>query len=64
MRTSVRWRLATMAVSVMMAAGCGGGAPAEPATISPEVLEALQVPDSPYWLIYSPPVDLAKRPAT
>ena len=64
MRTIVRWRLATMVVSVMMAAGCGGGAPAEPATISPEVLAALRVPDSPYWLIYSPPVDLAKRPAT
>lgn len=64
MRTIVRWRLAPMVVSVMMAVGCGGGAPAEPTTISPEVLEALQVPDSPYWLIYSPPVDLAKRPAS
>lgn len=64
MRTTVRWRLATMVVSVMMAAGCGGGAPAEPTTISPEVLEALQVPDNPYRIIYSPPVDLAKRQAT
>lgn len=64
MRAISRRRLATMMAIATMAAGCGGGAPEQPATISPEVLEALQVPDSPYWLIYSPPVDLAKRPAT
>ena len=27
----------------------------------PEVVKAMQVPPSPYYIIYSPPVDLAKK---
>jgi len=45
-------------------AGCGreGGEYAKAWTgPPPPVIRALQVPPSPYYLIYSPPVDLAKK---
>ncbi|MGH7673326.1 MAG: hypothetical protein ACREMC_10535 [Gemmatimonadales bacterium] len=49
---------------VVVLAGCGGGA-VGPASRGPppEVVKALQVPPSPYYIIYSPPVDLAKKKA-
>lgn len=45
---------------------CGGAARRQtaPAGPPPEVLKALQVPPSPYYIIYSPPVNLAKPPDT
>lgn len=64
---AIRLRLATVFVAIApLVAGCSGGTAEGPAAgaISPQVLEALQVPDNPYRIIYSPPVDLAKRPAT
>jgi hypothetical protein len=44
---------------------CGGARrQAAPAGPPPDVLKALEVPPSPYYLIYSPPVSLAKPPDT
>ena len=45
-------------------AGCRGSAPTrwEPATA--EAVKVLKADDSPYRIIYSPPVDLAKKPVT
>jgi hypothetical protein len=46
-------------------AGCnrgGGGRAAAPNGPPLEVVGTLQVADSPYRIIYTPPVDLAKRP--
>ncbi len=56
-----------LAGAVLMALACGGGAAtrarstpaAEP---SPAVVRQLQAPDSPYRIIYFPPVSLAKQP--
>jgi hypothetical protein len=50
---------------VLVLAGCGRGgeyakAPSGP---PPEVVKELQIPPSPYYIIYSPPVDLAKKKA-
>ncbi|HEV8303567.1 MAG TPA: hypothetical protein VGQ25_01285 [Gemmatimonadales bacterium] len=51
---------------MLLLAGCGRGkgeyakSPSEP---PPEVVKALQIPPSPYYIIYSPPVDLAKKKA-
>lgn len=58
-------RAIVLAAVVVSLQGCGGGgAPESPLSGAPlEVLEALKIPDSPYYIIYSPPVDLAKRPA-
>jgi len=46
--------------------GCGRTA-GEYAKVSsgppPEVVKAMQIPPSPYYIIYSPPVDLAKKKA-
>ena len=50
---------------LLVLAGCsrgGGGEYAEaPSAPPPEVVKALEIPPSPYYIIYSPPVDLAKR---
>jgi len=56
-----------LAGAVLMGLACGGGAAtraqstpaAEP---SPAVVRQLQAPDSPYRIIYYPPVSLAKQP--
>jgi len=52
-----------VAAALVVLAGCGGGA-ARTAWSGPppEVVRALQEPENPYRIIYSPPVDLAKRP--
>ncbi len=44
-------------------AGCRGRAPTrwDPATA--EAVKVLKADDSPYRIIYTPPVDLAKKPA-
>jgi len=59
---NVRWYAVALLVT---ACGEGGasraGAAAAP---SPELLRPLQVPESPYRIIYSPPVNLAKPPDT
>jgi hypothetical protein len=47
---------------------CGGGSaagrPRAAAGPPPEVVRELQIPETPYHLIYTPPVSLAKRPDT
>lgn len=56
-------RLAAVIAVLLGAVACGGG-PRE-STVSlatPEIIEALKTPDSPYRLIYYPPVDLTRRP--
>lgn len=52
-------------VGLLVLAGCGrGGEYAKaPSAPPPEVLKALEIPPSPYYVIYSPPVDLAKKKA-
>jgi hypothetical protein len=59
-------RVAILMGILITIAACGGGArrQAAPAGPPPEVLKALEVPPSPYYLIYSPPVSLAKPPDT
>jgi hypothetical protein len=54
-----------IAAAVLVAiAGCGRGRSAAPKTWLPsDIVEALKTPDSPYRIIYYPPVDLTKRPA-
>jgi hypothetical protein len=53
----------------LLMAACGGGSAARgraAAAAAPpaEVLRPLQVPETPYRIIYSPPVNLAKPPDT
>ena len=46
---------------------CGSGARRQawpPAGPAPEVVKPMLVPPSPYYIIYSPPVNLAKSPDT
>jgi hypothetical protein len=45
--------------------GCGRAAEYKETSNEPppEVVKAMQVPPSPYYIIYSPPVDLAKKKA-
>ena len=56
---------AIIAAAVLLAiAGCGRGRSPAPKTWLPsDIVEALKTPDSPYRIIYYPPVDLTKRPA-
>jgi hypothetical protein len=65
------WRgrvAAVFGASVVALAGCGGGVPRRPAAAPagppPDVVRQLQVPPSPYQIIYYPPVSLAKPPDT
>ena len=63
MHVALRMRVAFLSGMVLTAVGCGGGARGRawpPAGPPPEVVKPLQVPESPYYLIYSPPVNLAK----
>jgi hypothetical protein len=67
MHLALRIRVAFFSGMVLTAVACGGGARGRawpPAGPPPEVVKPLQVPDSPYYLIYSPPVNLAKPPDT
>ena len=59
-------RVATLTGILVTIGACGGAAhrQAAPAGPPPEVLKALKVTESPYYLIYSPPVSLAKPPDT
>jgi len=50
---------------VLMALACGGAATrarSTPGGPPPAVVQQLQAPDSPYRIIYYPPVSLAKQP--
>jgi hypothetical protein len=52
---------------VLMALACGGSAATRPRSTPaggplPAVVQQLQAPDSPYRIIYYPPVSLAKQP--
>jgi len=70
MHGSVRVRVAAVLGGALLTlAACSGGGAARGRTPAaagppPEVLKPLQVPPSPYYIIYSPPVNLAKQPDT
>jgi hypothetical protein len=56
---------AIIAAAVLLTiAGCRSSRSAAAKTWLPsEIVDALKTPDSPYRIIYYPPVDLSKRPA-
>jgi hypothetical protein len=58
-------RVIIAAAVLLTIAGCGrSGRSAAPKTWLPSgIVDALKTPDSPYRIIYYPPVDLTKRPA-
>lgn len=62
MRTGARLAAAMLASGVLLTTGCGGEPRASADAPPPEVVQAMTVPESPYYIIYHPPVDLAKRP--
>jgi len=67
MHVALRMRVTILSSTVLTAVGCGGGARARarpPSGPPPAVVKDLQVPENPYRIIYSPPVDLAKAPDT
>jgi len=56
-------RVIIAATVLLTMAGCGGGrSPAPKVWLPSDIVDALKTPDSPYRIIYYPPVDLAKRP--
>ncbi|HEV2748987.1 MAG TPA: hypothetical protein VGV12_00530 [Gemmatimonadales bacterium] len=57
---------AVLGGTCLMLAACGTGQrrQAAVATPPPDVVKPLEVPPSPYYIIYSPPVSLAKPPDT
>jgi hypothetical protein len=68
LRASIRVA-ALLSGTVLTFLACGGGSAtrrrASPAAgPTPEVVWRLQMPASPYYIIYSPPVSLAKQPDT
>ena len=67
MHAGVRMRMAVLSGTFVTLLACGGGArgrAAYPTGAPPEVVKQLQVPENPYRIIYSPPVNLAKPPDT
>jgi hypothetical protein len=66
MHVAARIRVAVLGGIFLTLMACGGGARGRAAAAGPppEVVKPLRVPDSPYYLIYSPPVSLAKPPDT
>lgn len=68
MHVRARVRVAAVFAGTFVSlAACGGGAPRGPAAAAgavPEVVKEMQVPESPYYIIYHPPVNLAKQPDT
>ena len=66
MHVALPIRVAILSGIILTPVACGGSARegATPAGPPPEVLKALQAPETPYSLIYSPPVNLAKAPDT
>src|SRR5207247_10022072 len=60
-------RVAFLCGMPLTAGVCGGGTRGRawpPAGPPPALVKDLQVPENPYRIIYSPPVDLAKAPDT
>jgi hypothetical protein len=57
-------RFAALSICLTLAACGSSRRAAAPAGPPPEVVKPLQVPPSPYYIIYSPPVNLAKPPDT
>ena len=55
-------RVIFAAAVLLTIAGCGRSA-ASKTWLPAEVVDALKTPESPYRIIYYPPVDLTKRPA-
>ena len=59
---------AVLAGTFLPLVACGRGNAARGPTAAagppPEVVRELQMPETPYHLIYTPPVSLAKRPDT
>ncbi len=70
MHGSARVRVAAVLGGALLTlAACSGGGAARGRTPAaagppPEVVKQMQVPASPYYIIYSPPVNLAKQPDT
>ncbi len=67
MHVGARMQLAVLNSALLTLLACGGTAARGRAGYTgapPEVLKPLQVPESPYYIIYSPPVNLAKPPDT
>src|SRR5437763_16266458 len=67
MHVALRMRVALLSGIVLTPLACGGGArgrASPPARPPPEVVKPMVVSPSPYYLIYSPPVNLAKPPDT
>ena len=69
MNVSAQLRVAVALGGTFLAlSACGGGAAGRRAAATagppPQVVKQMQVPESPYYLIYSPPVNLAKPPDT
>lgn len=58
-------RVIIVAAVLLTIAGCGRSSPSAAAQtwLPSEIVDALKTPDSPYRIIYYPPVDLTKRPA-
>ena len=59
---------AVLSATFFTVTACGGGAArgraARAAAPPPAVVQQLQVPENPYRIIYTPPVNLAKPPDT
>ncbi len=55
-------RVIIAAVVLLTIAGCGGRSAASKVWLPSVIVDALKTPDSPYRIIYYPPVDLTKRP--
>ncbi len=60
---------AVLSATFLTATACGGGGAARAraaraAAPPPAVVRQLQVPENPYRIIYTPPVNLAKPPDT
>ncbi|HEX9283797.1 MAG TPA: hypothetical protein VF882_08410 [Gemmatimonadales bacterium] len=67
MHVDVRTRVAVLCGTLLTLLACGGGASRKAATAAgplPEAVREMRVRESPYYLIYSPPVNLAKPPDT
>ncbi len=62
-------RPAVLGATFLIVTACGGGGAARAraartAVPPPAVVQQLQVPENPYRIIYTPPVNLAKPPDT
>ncbi|HEY6209964.1 MAG TPA: hypothetical protein VIW28_12945 [Gemmatimonadales bacterium] len=59
---------AVLSATFLTVTACGGsaarGRAAQAAAAPPAVVQQLQVPENPYRIIYTPPVNLAKPPDT